>query len=202
MAIADWRRDVKEKGGCRMIHEWRRYRLKAGMAQPYFQLLIETGLPLVTRHLPLMGYWLAESGELNVIHHLWSYEDWAAREAARAGLSTEKDWTQGFIPKAFAMVDAQENCFLKLTSSSDDFDAALAQRRRSDGVTCREDSIFAPLCAGLVEGDVPEDAVAIFTPLSGAGPARALLARSSDPLALGNHNGRHTVLRPLAFSPL
>lgn len=185
-----------------MIHEWRRYQLKAGMAQPYLQLLIETGLPLVTRHLPLMGYWLAESGALNLIHHLWSYESWADREAARAGLSSEKDWTQGFIPKAFAMVDAQENCFLKLTSSSADFDAALMQRRRAGGLTHSDNTMFAPLCAGLVEGDVPEATVASFAPLSGAGPARALLARSSDPLALGTYNGRHSILRPLAFSPL
>lgn len=185
-----------------MIHEWRRYRLKAGMAQPYLQLLAGGGLPLVSRHLPLMGYWLAESGSLNVIHHLWSYDSWPAREAARRALSAEPDWTQGFIPQAFAMVDAQENCFLRLTSGSAAFDAALSQRHRPQGISHSSQYLFAPHCAGLVEGDAPEDAIACFSPVSGAGPKRALLARHADPLALAGAGKAHVILRPLAFSPL
>lgn len=186
----------------RMIHEWRRYRLKAGMAQPYLQLLADSGLPLVTRHLPLMGYWLAESGTLNVIHHLWSYEDWSAREAARRALSAERDWTQGFIPQAFAMVEAQENCFLRLTAGSPAFDTALSQCQRPNGLSHSSPDLFAPHCAGMVDGDAPEDAVACFAPLSGAGPKRALLARRADPLGFDGHHTGHVILRPLAFSPL
>lgn len=172
------------------------------MAQPYLQLLAERGLPLVTRHLPLMGYWLAESGELNVIHHLWSYDSWSAREAARRALSAETDWSHGFIPQAFAMVEAQENCFLRLTAGSPAFDAALSRRHRPNGLSHSSQDLFAPLCAAMVEGDTPEDAVACFAPLSGAGAKRALLARRADPLALDGEGIGHVILRPLAFSPL
>ena len=169
---------------------------------PYLQLLAEKGLPLVSRHLPLMGYWLAESGELNVIHHLWSYDDWAAREAARLALSAEKEWVQDFIPEAFAMVEAQENCFMRLTAGSKNFEDALAKRHRSNGLNHSCTNLFMPQCAALIEGDACEEAVACFAPISGAGPARCLLPASSDPLAYQIAGRTHTVLRPLAFSPL
>ncbi|WP_192931203.1 NIPSNAP family protein [Gemmobacter serpentinus] len=191
-----------------MIHEWRSYRLKPGAAIDYLALLADQGLPLVTRHLPLMGYWLAESGGLNVIHHLWAYADWAEREAARAGLAQEEGWTKGFIPQAFALVQEQENRLLHLTRSSAAYDAALAMRRRLHPARAPGSPLMAPDCAGLVlashEGALPDAALAQFQPLSGDPRPMALLPRAADPLAaLPPISGaQHNLLRPLAFSPL
>lgn len=185
-----------------MIHEWRSYRLKPGAATQYLTLLAEQGLPLVTRHLPLMGYWLAETGSLNTIHHLWSYAGWAEREACREALSQETAWTQDFIPKAFSLVDAQENRLLRLDRASPRFHAALAGRRNARPAMAAGSPLFVGDCAGLVSGAAPEQAEAVFQPLSGdaAGPL-ALLMRSADPVP-DRLGGQHVVLRPLRFSPL
>ncbi len=135
-----------------MIHEWRSYRLKPGAATDYLTLLATQGLPLVTRHLPLMGYWLAETGALNVIHHLWAYESWAEREAARAALAQEEGWVKGFVPRAFALVDTQENRLLRLDHASPEYTAALAARRRSHAARPPNAPLFAADCAGLLLG--------------------------------------------------
>ena len=185
-----------------MIHEWRSYRLKPGAAADYLTLLADQGLPLVTRHLPLMGYWLAETGGLNVIHHLWAYTGWAEREAARAALSGEEGWTKTFIPRAFALVEDQETRFLRLEQASATYDTALAQRRREHPVR-KGGPLYAPECAGLVMGARPPDAIAQWLPLSGDPRPMALLPRSADPVPAAPIPGTtHNILRPLIFSPL
>ncbi|MBP2459726.1 MULTISPECIES: NIPSNAP family protein [unclassified Rhizobium] len=187
-----------------MIHEWRTYQLKPGATGEYLALLADLGLPLVTRHLPLLGYWQAETGPLNVIHHLWTYADWAEREACRAALSNEEAWVNGFIPQAFPMVLQQHNYLATLGRGSPVFDTAVADRHRQHGPRPAGTPLFAPDCAGLVTGHVPPDAVALLEPFSGSvrGPL-ALLPRHADPLRfVGGYDGQHTVLRPLSFSPL
>lgn len=186
-----------------MIHEWRSYRLKPGAATDYLTLLADHGLPLVTRHLPLMGYWLGETGPLNTIHHLWVYADWQEREAARAGLARETEWTQGFIPRAFALVEQQENRLLRLRRSTPIYDAALALRRKAHPARPAGTPLYARQCAALLSRASHQDAVAEWEPVSGncAGPL-ALLPRSDDVLALPTAGADQIVLRPLAFSPL
>lgn len=187
-----------------MIHEWRSYRLKPGAANDYLGLLADQGLPLVTRHLPLMGYWLAESGTLNTIHHLWSYADWAERETARAALAQEHEWTASFIPKAFALVEEQDNRFLALRRSSPTFDAALKQRRQVHPSRIAGAPLYAVQCAALVKGATMPDAVAEWEPVSGDPTSPfTLLPRADDPTPASPVAGaHHIVLRPLAFSPL
>lgn len=187
-----------------MIHEWRTYRLKPGAANAYLSLLAEQGLPLVTRHLPLMGYWLAETGTLNVIHHLWVYADWAEREAARAALAREEGWVAGFIPKAFALVEEQENRFFRLRRSSPAYDAALARRREVRPARPAGSPLFTGPCAALLVGAADGSAVAEWLPVSG-GDARVvtLLPRQDDPVPSAPLvSASRVVLRPLAFSPL
>jgi NIPSNAP. len=187
-----------------MIHEWRTYRLKAGAASEYLTLFADEGLPLVSRHLPLMGYWLGETGPLNTLYHLWSYVDWSEREACRASLATEEAWVKGFIPRAFALVEEQHNRFFTATATSPVFAEALSRRHmplpaRSEGAP-----LFAATCAGLVIGGAADDAVAVWDAVTGdrGGPV-SLLQRSVDPVPhAGSIAGSHIILRPLAFSPL
>ncbi len=188
-----------------MIQEWRSYRLKPGAARAYLALMADEGLPLVTAHLPLVGYWLAETGVLDTIHHLWAYDDWSEREAARAALSQDGAWTNGFIPKAFALVVEQENRLLRLERASPAFEAALSGRRTRRPAREAGAPLFAGECAGLLIGPIPEglDIVAAWTPVSGDPRPLALLPRRADPLPPPPSPGtRHAVLRPLAFSPL
>lgn len=188
-----------------MIHEWRSYRLKPGATSAYLTMFADEGLPLVTRHLPLMGYWLGETGPLNTLYHLWSYADWSEREACRASLANETAWVEGFIPRAFALVDEQHTCLLATTATSPAFAQALARRRNRHHARSSDTALFAPACAGLVSGDAMEHSVAVWRVISGApdGPV-SLLPRAADPVLrdLGTEPIRHLILRPLAFSPL
>ena len=61
----------------------------------------------MTRHLPLLGYWLTESGRLNVLHHLGAYTDLDDRAARRAGLAADTEWSSGFGPRAFPLIENQ-----------------------------------------------------------------------------------------------
>lgn len=187
-----------------MIHEWRTYRLKPGAAGQYLTLFGQVGLPLVTRHLPLMGYWLAETGPLNVIHHLWSYRDWSEREARRATLAQEPDWTKGFIPKAFGLVEEQDNRLLKLTQTSEIFEAVLAKRDTVRPAMETQAPLYADHCACMVTDVVVDGAVAAWETISGDGARTlALLPRKAEPLPTSTLKaGTHTVLRPLCYSPL
>ena len=187
-----------------MIHEWRSYRLKPGTAPTYLALLADEGLPLVTRHLPMTGYWLGETGPLNTIHHLWSYADWAEREACRATLATEEAWVKGFIPRAFALVEEQENRFLRTTTSSAPFDEVLRNRRNPHPAREPGAPLFAPSTSALVTGLAVNGAAAVFDVLSGTrSEPLSLLPRGNDPVPSEPiSDASHIVLRPLAFSPL
>lgn len=187
-----------------MIHEWRSYRLKPGAATRYLALFAESGLPLVTKHLPLMGYWLAETGPLNVIHHLWSYRDWSEREACRTTLAQEREWVEGFIPNAFTLVEEQQNQLMRLSATSPAFETALKRRSSVRAAMQQGMPLFSSECAALIIGAAPAGAVAVWETLSG-GPVKstALLPRMVNPVPATTHAGSsHIVLRPLTFSPL
>lgn len=187
-----------------MIYELRSYRLRPGTAPAYLGLLQQEGLPLVTRHLPLLGYWMTETGRLNTLHHLWLYRDWAHRAACRAGLAGETAWTQGFIPRAFAMVEAQENALLTLVHGSLPLQAAIdaAAREHPAG----QGTLFADDCAALswhATPPEPGDALAVWRSLSGEAGAVRLGPRAADPVPPAAPDGlRHEIVRPLSFSPL
>jgi hypothetical protein len=82
-----------------MICEYRSYRLQPGRLQEYVGLFqAHSGvLDLLRPH--LHGFWTAESGRLNVVHHLWRYESRQARANARAAIAAAP-----FTPKFFAAV--------------------------------------------------------------------------------------------------
>lgn len=187
-----------------MIFELRTYRLRPGTAPAYLGLLQQEGLPLVTRHLPLLGYWTVETGRLNTLHHLWLYRDWDHRGACRAKLASEEAWTQGFIPRAFAMVEAQDNALLALVHGSAQLKAAMEGAAREHPVG--QGPLFADDCAALswhAAPPGPGDAVAVWRSLSGAAGAVRLGPRSPDPVPPAAPDAlRHEIVRPLSFSPL
>jgi hypothetical protein len=92
-----------------MIHEFRIYDFAPGAAQGYLKLFQSEGLPLITRHLPLLGYWFAESGTLNRLVHLWVYESAQDRVRRRASLLSDRNWVEEFLPKGMPMIQRQES---------------------------------------------------------------------------------------------
>jgi len=70
-----------------MLYEARSYALHPGRLPEYLSLFgSEEGvLDILRPH--LCGFWCAESGRLNSVHHLWRYESRAARAVARAAMA-------------------------------------------------------------------------------------------------------------------
>ncbi len=191
-----------------MLFELRSYELRPGKAPVYLEFFRTFGLGLVTRHLPMGGYWMAETGALNRIEHLWIYADMAERDACRAALAGDGDWMQGFVPRAFGDVVRQENRLMALEQTSPALDAVIAGRRRSHASETPDTPMFAPgLMALGLSRKAPDvgRAAAGFRVLSGEAPGSRVTLAPLDMDRLerdGAGLDRHTILRPLGFSPL
>lgn len=191
-----------------MFFELRTYDLKPGKAPVYLEFFRTFGVGLVTRHLPMGGYWMAESGTLNRIEHLWIYESFDERDACRASLVKDRAWMEDFIPKAFQDVISQQNRIMRLVQSSEAFDTVIAHRRDPHANQAATTPMFATGLHGLSYTHDPEghgDTLAQFRVASGQAPGTYVtLSRGSlDDLLTGTENASgHALLRPLTLSPL
>ncbi len=98
-----------------MIVEQRSSTIKPGSAPLYFSNYEQLGLTIQRRMLGnLVGYYVTEIGELNVIVHQWAYENLADRDQRREKLGQEADW-KAYLAKSreAGLVLKQENCILK-----------------------------------------------------------------------------------------
>lgn len=184
-----------------MLYELRTYALRPGKAVAYLEVFRDRGLAVVTRHLPLGGYWLVESGRLNHLHHLWIYADMAERDAARASLAADRDWTEGFVPGAFGLIEQQENRLMRLVGGSVALERAVATRRQAHAPPTGSGALFAAGLSAMVFAEAPVPAtIASWQVISGAlSPAHVGLTEVS---AACPGAERHELLRRLIFSPL
>lgn len=191
-----------------MFFELRTYDLKPGKAPVYLEFFRTFGVGLVTRHLPMGGYWMVESGTLNRIEHLWIYEDFEERDSCRASLVKDREWMEDFIPKAFQDIVAQQNRIMRLTRSSDAFDAVIENRRDTHDNQAAETPMFASGLQGMTFSDASEvngEVLAQFRVATGHAPGNyvTLCAGSTVDLLAGTENAAcHELLRPLTLSPL
>jgi hypothetical protein len=95
-----------------MIYELRTYQIKVGMTENYIKLFEEKGLPIVSRYCTLVGYWLTESGLLNRVVHIWSFNDLEDRRYSRERWWRDREWTEHYVPLALPMVESQESIIL------------------------------------------------------------------------------------------
>jgi hypothetical protein len=192
-----------------MLFELRTYDLKPGRATAYLEQFRTAGVGLVSAHLPLLGYWMTESGRLNRIEHLWAYADFAERAECRVHLAADTEWMQGFIPTAFVDVVAQQNRFLRLLDGSTAFDSAVAARRTTHPNQSADTPMFVADCQALAQwpGEAPAVAgqLARFEVISGndVGQQISLAAGEMNTLLTGYADAEwHEVIRPLTLSPL
>ena len=94
-----------------MIHEYRRYRVKPGRVGEYIALFEERGLPVILRHLDLLGFWTSDTGELNWVFHLWRFENLERRETQYTALRADPDYAQ-FRPLALALLEEMHSTIL------------------------------------------------------------------------------------------
>ena len=195
-----------------MIYELRTYTTAPGKALHYLELFRTTGLPLVTRHLPMLGYWLSDVGPLNQIVHLWAYDDFNHRMRCRAGLAGETEWQRAFIEPAFTVIMSQESRFLSLHSESQRFSQLTGQRIREHPARPPSEPIFADNYCLISEheGSAPasqDTALASFDVILGRalGNRITLIENVDVDAVLRDQPGgpdNTTLIRPLMCSPI
>lgn len=94
-----------------MILEMRTYQVQAGKAAEFLKIYQENGLHIITRYAKLQGCWTKESGTLNSVVFLWSYDDYGHRSEQRAKLGQDTQW-QAFVPTILPYLVHQESVFL------------------------------------------------------------------------------------------
>jgi hypothetical protein len=96
----------------RVIVDHRTYKVKPGTLAQQLAIYEKYAFPVQLRHLgrPL-AFLTAESGELNTMIHLWTYDSAADREQRRARMAADPEW--GTYLKALAdtqyVVDMRTN---------------------------------------------------------------------------------------------
>ena len=102
-----------------MIVEQRTYLFHAGRIPEFLSLYEQGGaLALQKRILGnLIGYFVAEMGELNQTVHLWGYDSLDERARRRGELMQEQVW-RDFLKAALPMVVRQQSTILLPTSFS------------------------------------------------------------------------------------
>ena len=191
-----------------MFFELRTYDLKPGKAPVYLEYFRTFGVSRVTRHLPMLGYWMVETGRLNRIEHLWAYDSFQERDACRAGLVADTEWMGEFVPKAFVDIVAQENRIMALDQSSPAFDHAVAARKTHHPDQTAGTAMFADTFHALSLGASVSnlgDCMAAFSVLSGTAPGTRVTLSAGAPEGLcapADGIASHELLRPLSLSPL
>lgn len=100
-----------------MIVEKRTYTFHPGKVQEFLELYEREGLPIHTRYLPLIGYFVSEIGTLNQVITMWGYADMAEREEKRARLYADPAWI-AFGPRTTPFIRKMETMILRPTSFS------------------------------------------------------------------------------------
>ena len=101
-----------------MIVEQRIYTLHPGEVPEMVRLYGEEGLPLQEKYLGrFIGYFTAESGNLNQVVFLWGYDSADDRVARRDRLAKDPEW-QKYLQKVIPLLVKQENRLLKPTDFS------------------------------------------------------------------------------------
>lgn len=168
-----------------MLFEFRSYQFGVGDALRYLDLLAGEGLPIVTGHLPFLGMWIAESGTLNMLYHLWVYESLQDRAKRRASLMADERWTHGFVPKAFHLIGSQHSSLAVSENEPDWLGTAIA---RSGQVIRMQQTLFREppggwfLLSRLAFGQEPpsENEAVLRIVAGGRASERIVLTKASD----------------------
>ena len=95
-----------------MLVEERIYTLHPGKIPEYLKLYAEEGMPIQTRILPAMvGYYTSDIGTLNLVVHMWAYEDLKQRAECRARMMADPGW-QAYVKKVTPLFVHQESRIL------------------------------------------------------------------------------------------
>ena len=96
-----------------MYVEERIYTLQVGKAGEYFKNYEEFGMKVQLKHLPnMVGYYTTEVGELNLVIHMWAYDDLNERDRRRSAMQADPEW-QAYLVKNRPFMISQETRIMK-----------------------------------------------------------------------------------------
>ncbi|MSQ49546.1 MAG: NIPSNAP family protein [Betaproteobacteria bacterium] len=96
-----------------MFVEERMYTLQIGTTAEYFRNYEEFGLKVQLKHLPhMVGYYVTETGSLNMVIHLWAYNDLNQRDKCRAAMQADPDW-KVYLAKNRPLMVSQDTRIMK-----------------------------------------------------------------------------------------
>ena len=92
-----------------MIVEERIYTLKVAGVPEWFKAYEAEGMKIQLSHLGnMVGYYTTEVGDLNLIVHMWAYENFEDRLKRRAALAGDPAW-RAYLGKVAHLVLNQQN---------------------------------------------------------------------------------------------
>lgn len=194
-----------------MLFELRTYMIKPGHAPTYLDIFRKSGIHLITRHLPMLGYWMTESGGLNCIQHMWAYKDFEERASKRVAVGADTQWNEGFVIQAFPYVVAQKSQFLSLETGSPLLSNCIDIRNTVHAKQDDETPMFANtwFILSKLKNSAhrnSENQVGTWKVLSGDTPGNqisiTICPDSSTLFDIDQDVADHQIMRPLSFSPL
>jgi hypothetical protein len=93
------------------LYEMRTYTLYVGKMGEAQKLYTELGFPALAKgghDKNLVGYFVADTGMINQLVHIWKFKDDADRRAHWAAVFANKDFVEGFASKFRPLVMSQE----------------------------------------------------------------------------------------------
>jgi NIPSNAP protein len=104
--------NVKEES---VLVDHRYYRIKPGMVAAYLDLYEQAGLKTQSHYLGQpFAYLYTESGEVNTLVHMWTYDDAADRARKRAAMAADPEWQNylRLLAESGYLVSQQNNLML------------------------------------------------------------------------------------------
>jgi hypothetical protein len=93
------------------LYEMRTYTLFVGKMREATTHYQELGFPALKKGAydkHLVGYFIADTGTINQLVHIWRFQDDADRRAFWARLFADKDFMEGFMPKFRPLIMSME----------------------------------------------------------------------------------------------
>jgi len=101
---------LKPPAGGGNIYEYRHYRTATGKAPAFIAGMVEA-MPVRERYSQNVYLWQSEAAQPNEVSHLWVYESFEARMAARGESVKDPEW-QAFLAKGGAMLEEMHSLLL------------------------------------------------------------------------------------------
>ncbi|MBI3286152.1 MAG: NIPSNAP family protein [Burkholderiales bacterium] len=103
---------AEKKTAGHALFELRRYGVKFGQMTAVQQALHASGASLL-KHLNMVGYWQAITGNLSELTHLWMYRDAPARELQQAALAADAGFRNEFLADVAPHFDSMSTEFFR-----------------------------------------------------------------------------------------